>query len=201
MALTMICRAWHRASSKGGNVLGLIHDRRGAFSEPCTGDQPTSSTQGHINVLRAARELGEVNLGRPTDAAIASYKRVPHMSYEQRLAVISELSGVARVVAQETLDYVPNLRRLRPDYVVHGTELAYWCSERDAGARDRGVGGVGRPAGGARVHQGESRPTQLNAAVKEIGTTPEIRLKRFGRDRRQPSRPFECSKRITVSQA
>ena len=26
------------------------------------------------------------------------------------------------MVAQETLDYVPNLRRLKPDYVVHGDD-------------------------------------------------------------------------------
>ena len=39
---------------------------------------------GHLNVIRKARELGEVTIGLLTDAAIASYKRLPYMNYEQR---------------------------------------------------------------------------------------------------------------------
>src|SRR5258705_5493685 len=77
---------------------------------------------GHLNVIKVARELGEVTIGLLTDAAIASYKRLPYLSYDQRLAVVEEIRGVARVVPQDTLDYVANLRRLRPDYVVHGDD-------------------------------------------------------------------------------
>src|SRR5690606_41255824 len=53
---------------------------------------------GHINILQRAAELGEVTIGLLTDAAIASYKRLPHMTYEQRRAVVENLKGVARVV-------------------------------------------------------------------------------------------------------
>ena len=77
---------------------------------------------GHLNVLRSASELGEVTVGLLTDAAIASYKRLPHMNFEQRRDVIESLKTVFRVVPQETLDYVPNLRKYRPDYVVHGDD-------------------------------------------------------------------------------
>ena len=59
---------------------------------------------GHINVLRRAAELGDVTIGLLTDAAIASYKRLPHMTFEQRRAVVENLKGVTQVVAQETLD-------------------------------------------------------------------------------------------------
>ena len=64
---------------------------------------------GHMNIIKVARELGEVTLGLLTDEAIASYKRLPFLSYEQRRAVVEQVSGIARVVPQETLDYVPNL--------------------------------------------------------------------------------------------
>jgi phosphoenolpyruvate phosphomutase / 2-hydroxyethylphosphonate cytidylyltransferase len=135
---------------------------------------------GHINVLRVARELGTVTVGLLTDEAIASYKRLPLMSYEQRLAVTSALAGVDQVVPQETLDYVPNLRRLRPDYVVHGTD---WRTGVQSTTRARVVE-VLAEWGGQLVEpeytEGISS-TQLNAAVKEIGTTPEIRLRRFRR--------------------
>src|SRR5688572_29360331 len=133
---------------------------------------------GHVNVLRVARGLGEVTVGLLTDAAIASYKRLPYMSYEQRLAVISELAGVDRVVAQETLDYVPNLRRLRPDYVVHGTD---WRTGVQRATREQVIEALAE-WGGQLVEpeytEGISS-TQLNVAIREIGTTPEIRLKRF----------------------
>ena len=77
---------------------------------------------GHVNIIRKAAELGEVIVGLLTDKAIASYKRVPLMQWEQRVEVISSLKGVNDVVPQRTLDYRPNLLELRPDYVVHGDD-------------------------------------------------------------------------------
>ena len=77
---------------------------------------------GHINLLERAAERGEVVVGLLTDRAIASYKRLPHMTFEQRRAVVESLRMVSRVVPQETLDYVPNLEALRPDFVVHGDD-------------------------------------------------------------------------------
>jgi len=39
---------------------------------------------GHLNIIKTAGELGEVTVGLLTDQAIASYKRLPFLSYEQR---------------------------------------------------------------------------------------------------------------------
>jgi phosphoenolpyruvate phosphomutase len=39
---------------------------------------------GHLNILNKASELGDVTVGVLTDKAIASYKRLPYMSFEQR---------------------------------------------------------------------------------------------------------------------
>ena len=77
---------------------------------------------GHVNILNVARELGDVVIGLLTDEAIASYKRLPYMSYDQRYTVISQMQGVDRIIPQTTLDYVANLRKVRPDYVVHGSD-------------------------------------------------------------------------------
>ena len=77
---------------------------------------------GHLNVIRHASALGEVVVGLLTDEAVASYKRLPYMTFEQRKAVVESIKGVSRVVPQTTLDYVPNLRGLKPDYVVHGDD-------------------------------------------------------------------------------
>lgn len=135
---------------------------------------------GHINILTQAAKLGEVTIGLLTDAAIASYKRLPHMTFEQRRAVVENLKGVARVVPQETLDYVPNLERLKPDYVVHGDD---WRTGVQQQTRQRVIEALAQ-WGGQLVEvpytQGISS-TQLNQSVKQIGTTPSVRLSRLRR--------------------
>ena len=39
---------------------------------------------GHLNILTKASKYGEVIVGLLTDEAIASYKRLPYMSYDER---------------------------------------------------------------------------------------------------------------------
>jgi phosphoenolpyruvate phosphomutase / 2-hydroxyethylphosphonate cytidylyltransferase len=135
---------------------------------------------GHINILERAAELGEVTVGLLTDEAIASYKRLPHMTFEQRKAVVESLKGVHRVIAQETLDYVPNLERLQPDIVVHGDD---WRTGVQRQTRQRVIDTLEK-WGGRLVEvpytQGISS-TQLHGSLKQIGTTPSVRLSRLRR--------------------
>lgn len=135
---------------------------------------------GHVNILKHAAELGEVTIGLLTDSAIASYKRLPHMTFEQRRDVVQNLKNVVAVVPQETLDYVPNLRELRPDYVVHGDD---WRTGVQRQTRERVIATLAE-WGGQLVEvpytEGISS-TQLNASIREIGTTPSVRLSRLRR--------------------
>ena len=135
---------------------------------------------GHINILEHAAKLGDVTIGLLTDAAIASYKRLPHMTYEQRERVVENLKGVVKVVRQETLDYVPNLESLQPDYVVHGDD---WRTGVQRETRQRVIDALDR-WGGQLVEvpytEGISS-TQLNQSVKQVGTTPAVRLSRLRR--------------------
>jgi phosphoenolpyruvate phosphomutase len=77
---------------------------------------------GHLNILKVASELGQVFVGVLTDSAIASYKRLPYMNYDQRADIVSNLKTVHEVIPQATLDYTANLEALKPDYVVHGDD-------------------------------------------------------------------------------
>ncbi|UCG42105.1 MAG: phosphoenolpyruvate mutase [candidate division WOR-3 bacterium] len=135
---------------------------------------------GHLNIIASAQEYGEVTIGLLTDGAIASYKRLPFLSYEQRRAVVESIKGVARVVPQETLDYVPNLRKLKPDFVIHGDD---WRTGVQRETRQRVIDALGE-WGGELIEvpytQGISS-TQLNQALREIGTTPEVRMKKLRR--------------------
>ncbi len=78
--------------------------------------------EGHINILKIANKYGEVIVGLLTDQAIASYKKIPHLSYKQREIVLQNIKYVTKVIPQKTLDYRPNLKALKPNYVVHGDD-------------------------------------------------------------------------------
>src|SRR3989344_6919421 len=135
---------------------------------------------GHLNIINEARKLGEVTLGLLTDEAIASYKRLPSLSYEQRKIIMENIKGVYQVVPQPTLDYVENLRRLKPDYVVHGDD---WRTGVQKETR-RKVINVLAEWGGELVeipYTTGISSTQLNATLREIGVTPEMRIRRFRR--------------------
>jgi len=77
---------------------------------------------GHINIIKEATKLGSVTIGLLTDSAIASYKRLPYMDYEQRKLVIENIKDVDCVIPQNTLDYREILEKIRPNYVVHGDD-------------------------------------------------------------------------------
>jgi len=133
---------------------------------------------GHLNIIKQARELGEVVIGLLTDEAIASYKRVPYMTYQDRKEIIENLKGVTRVVPQLTLDYVANLDEIKPDYVVHGDD---WRDGVQKDTRQRVIDALGK-WGGELIeipYTQRISSTKLKAILLEIGTTPEIRLKSF----------------------
>lgn len=135
---------------------------------------------GHTNIISEAAKLGEVTVGVLTDQAIASYKRLPFLSYEQRKNVVENLKGVKNVVPQTTLDYRPNLRDLKPDFVVHGDD---WTKGVQAETRQQVID-VLAEWGGELVEIQYTRgisSSQIHRQLAEIGTTPDLRLRRLRR--------------------
>ncbi|MDR2927943.1 MAG: phosphoenolpyruvate mutase [Cytophagaceae bacterium] len=135
---------------------------------------------GHLNVIGEAAKLGEVTIGLLTDEAIAGYKRLPYLEYEQRRIIVESIKGVERVVPQATLDYRPNLCRYKPDFVVHGDD---WREGVQKQTRQQVIDTLDE-WGGLLVEIPYTKgisSTQLNHALKEVGTTPDIRLKRLRR--------------------
>ena len=135
---------------------------------------------GHIKIIEKARNLGEVTVGLLTDEAIAAFKRLPLLSYEQRKMIIENIRGVKNVIPQKTLDYVPNLKKLKPDYVVHGTD---WREGMQKKTRERVIetlkewdGKIVEP----EYTEGVSS-TQLINEMLDAGTTPQIRMKKLRR--------------------
>lgn len=135
---------------------------------------------GHLNIIEEGRKLGDVIVGVLTDKAIASYKRLPYLDFEARSRIIENIKGVNLVVPQETLDYVENLRKYKPDYVIHGDD---WQTGRQKQVRERVIETIGE-WGGELVEipytEGISS-TQLNYIQKSIGTSPAIRQSKLRR--------------------
>ena len=135
---------------------------------------------GHLNILHEAQKYGKVIVGVLTDEAIASYKRLPYLNYEQRSMVVRDLKGVSEVIPQTTLDYRPNLEKIRPDFVVHGDD---WKEGVQAKTRQDIIDKLSEWGGkviDVPYTKGISS-TMLNERLKEIGTTPDVRLKRLRR--------------------
>ncbi len=135
---------------------------------------------GHVNILEEARKLGEVTVGLLTDEAIASYKRVPLIPWEQRKRIVENLVGVKTVVPQHTLDYVDNLRKLKPDYVVHGTD---WRAGVQQKVRERVVQALSE-WGGQLIEPEYTKDVSSTALINQIteqGTTAELRIKKLRR--------------------
>ena len=87
---------------------------------------------GHIKIIKEAIKLGDLIIGLLTDEAIATYKRLPVLNYAQRKEVIENIHGVSQIIPQTSLDYTENLRKIKPDYVVHGTD---WKSSAQKNTR------------------------------------------------------------------
>ena len=129
---------------------------------------------GIINIINEGARLGELTVGLLTDSAIASHKRLPYLTYEQRETVVGNIKGVARVVPQEDWSYVPNLRKYKPDYIIHGDD---WKSNYLSRIRDE-VFEVMKEWGGQVVEipytQGINS-SSLAESASSIGTTPDVR--------------------------
>ncbi|MGB5989349.1 MAG: phosphoenolpyruvate mutase [Marinifilaceae bacterium] len=135
---------------------------------------------GHLNILKEANELGEVVVGVLTDRAIASYKRLPYLTYEQRKLIVESIKWVSKVIPQETLDYRPNLLMLKPDFVVHGDDWKEGIQKQTRQTVIDTIDNWGGKLIDVPYTEGISS-TKLNHSIKDIGTTPEIRMQRLRR--------------------
>lgn len=77
---------------------------------------------GHINIINKAAELGELTVGVLSDEVVASYKRFPILTCEQRMNIAASLKGVAHVIKQSDISYREVICSLKPDFIVHGDD-------------------------------------------------------------------------------
>ena len=135
---------------------------------------------GHLNIIKEAAKLGDLTVGVLTDEAIASYKRLPTLNYENRSETVASIKGVNKIIPQETLDYTHNLKLLKPDFVVHGDD---WKTGVQSTVRKKVIDTISE-WGGKLVepnYTGGISSTMINDNLKSFGTTPNVRLSRLRR--------------------
>lgn len=76
--------------------------------------------EGHRNIIAQARTYGRVIAGVLSDKAMIRYRRFPTVSFEARIQMVQAMEGVDEVVVQDEVMYDEIVRKLRPDYIIHG---------------------------------------------------------------------------------
>jgi len=135
---------------------------------------------GLINIINEGTKYGDVIIGLYTDKAIATHKRLPYLTYEQRETVVRSIHGVADVVPQDDWSYVPNLVKYKPDYIIHGDD---WLEGPDKYIRDE-VFKVMESLGGKVIEIPYTKGITSSGLAEELeslGTTPQARLKSLRR--------------------
>lgn len=135
---------------------------------------------GLINIINEGAKYGDVIIGLYTDKAVAERKRLPFLTYEQRKTVIENLKNVSEIVPQDEWSYIPNLKKLKPDYIIHGDD---WQNGIDMEVREE-VFRLMEEQGGQVIEIPYTKGINSSALfdeVKTIGTTPEVRMKRLRR--------------------
>ena len=80
---------------------------------------------GHINVINKASSLGNLTIGLLTEEAILHKKRLPLLTFEQRKKIIMNIRGVSKVIPQKEWDDTVNIKKIKPDIVVHGDDWKF----------------------------------------------------------------------------
>ncbi|MDO8509353.1 MAG: phosphoenolpyruvate mutase [Nanoarchaeota archaeon] len=133
---------------------------------------------GHINILCEAGKYGDVIVGLLTDNAVASYRRIPLLSYEQRKKILENIKGISQIVPQESYDCIENIQKLKPAFVVHGND---WKTGFLSPVRKKVIevlhewnGKLIEP----QFTEGVSATDLINK-IRSRGTTPDNRRKRL----------------------
>ncbi len=136
--------------------------------------------EGHINILRKAREYGKVIVGILSDEAMIRYNRFPTISIEERKKIIDDTGLVDSVIIQDEIMYDKIIEKIRPDYVIHGDN---WCNGPENAIRKNVIENLNR-YGGELIETNytyNQNVKKVDDNMKEKLAMPEFRRKRLRR--------------------
>tara|TARA_Y200000002_G_scaffold382239_1_gene398652 strand:+ start:548 stop:1849 length:1302 start_codon:yes stop_codon:yes gene_type:complete len=136
--------------------------------------------KGHINILKTAAKLGKVTVGLLTDEAIASYKNIPYLNFDQRQIILQNIKFVDKVIPQKTLDYVQNLKIIKPDFVVHGDDWKKGIQKKTRARVIKALNGWSGKLIEPKYTKNISS-TIIKNKILELASTPQNRVSRLKR--------------------
>ena len=133
---------------------------------------------GHLNIIKEAKELGRVIVGCLSDKALIRYNKFPTISQDERMKLYRSIEGVDEVVIQNDMLYNDVLALIHPDYVLHGDN---WKEGPEKVIRDH-VEEVLKEYGGKLVdipYTYNEKVRKIDLQLKEKLGMPEYRRKRL----------------------
>lgn len=98
----------------------------------------------HLRLIEYARGLGDILIvGVNTDELVASYKSMPMIPFEDRIALMRAIKGPDLVIPQHSLDHHDKVKKLKFDVFVVGDD---WVGKYDY-LEEQGVTVVYTPYG------------------------------------------------------
>lgn len=134
--------------------------------------------EGHMNIIREARQRGKVIVGALSDKALIRYNKFPTISQEDRVRLYRSIEGVEQVVIQDDAMYDDVITLIRPDYVVHGDN---WREGPESAIRQH-VADLLAQYGGEVVdipYTYNEKVKKIDLQLREKLAMPEYRRKRL----------------------
>ena len=134
--------------------------------------------EGHINVVKEAKKYGKVIGGVLCDAAMIRFNRFPTVSFDERVSMVKDIPEVDEVIVQNETLYENTLRKIKPDYVIHGDN---WCEGPEKAIRDNAIR-VMNELGGEVIEVPYTRNEnvkKIDDRIKDKLSMPEFRRKRL----------------------
>ena len=134
--------------------------------------------EGHINVVKEAKKYGKVIGGVLCDAAMIRFNRFPTVSFDERVRMVKDIPEVDEVIVQNETLYENTLRKIKPDYVIHGDN---WCEGPEKAIRDNAIK-VMNELGGEVIEVPYTRNEnvkKIDDRIKDKLSMPEFRRKRL----------------------
>lgn len=129
---------------------------------------------GHMRLIEKGRQLGDIIIGLISDKAVAEYKRLPFLNFLQRKKILINLKGVKKVVPQNEWDYSNNVKKIKPDYLVHGDD---WKVGYMSGIRKKVIK-IMKSYGGKLIEIPYTKGISSAALIdnqNQISSTPDLR--------------------------
>ena len=134
--------------------------------------------EGHLNILKKAKDYGEVIVGVLDDAAMVRFNRFPTITLEERIRLVEQTGLTDRVVVQREIMYDAVIKEYKPDYVIHGDN---WIEGPERVIRENVIKNL-EACGGELIeipYTYSEQVKKIDDNMKEKLAMPEYRRKRL----------------------